>query len=171
MTRLIFSNIFRFLALILLQVLISNFVYLGGYVIPFVYILAVLMLPTNVGKISLLVIAFGSGVAVDLFCNIPGFHAISCTMMAFFRILIGDRILTQGDPEEIVTVPSIVEVPFQTFSVYAFVLALVYSVTYGLVEAFSFGNFWMTLLSMAINSVVAWVLILLSQLLLAHPKR
>lgn len=171
MTRLIISNILRFLALILLQVLISNFVYLGGYVVPFVYILAVLMLPTNIGKIPLLLIAFAAGMSVDVFCNIPGFHAFSCTMMAFFRILIGDKILTKGDPEEVVEVPSIREVPFQTFSVYAFVMSLVYSVTYGLVEAFSFGNFWMTLLSIGINSLVAWALMLLSQFLVARPKR
>lgn len=171
MTRLIFSNIFRFLALIILQVLIANYVYMGGYVVPFVYILAVLMLPTNVGRIPLLFIAFGSGAVVDVFCNIPGFHAFSCTMMAFFRILVGDRILTQGDPEEMVAVPSVKEVPFQTFSVYTFTMALVYSVTYGMVEAFSFGNFGMTLISMAINTLVAWVLMLLSQFLVGTPNR
>lgn len=171
MTQLIIKNILRFLALILIQILISNYVYMGGYVIPFIYILAVLMLPTNIGKIPLLLIAFGAGSMVDLFCNIPGFHAFSCTMMAFFRILIGDRILTQNDPEEVVTEPNIGEVPFQTFSIYAFLMSLVYSITYGMLEAFSFGNFWMTLLSMAINAVTAWVLILLSQFIFANQKK
>lgn len=171
MTRLIINNSLRFLFLILLQVLIANYVYLGGYVIPFVYLLAVLMLPTNYGKIPMLTTAFFAGLMVDMFCNIPGFHAFSCTMMAFFRILLGDRILTQNDPEEVVAEPSIGAVPFQTFSVYALLMALIYSITYGMLEAFSFGNFWMTLISMAINTVVAWAIILLSQFFVAHTKR
>lgn len=171
MTRLIITNIIRFVILIVLQSLISNYVYLGGYVVPFVYILAVLMLPSNLGKIWMLVISFAAGMLVDVFCNIPGFHAFSCTMLAFFRIVLGNRILTQGDAETVVSVPSVHEVPFQTFSVYAFVMSLIYSVTYGMVEAFSFGNFGMTLLSMAINAVVAWALILLSQFLVVSSRK
>lgn len=170
MTRLIFANIFRFIILIVLQVLISNFVYLGGYVIPFVYILAVLMLPSNLGKIPLLLISFAAGMLVDVFCVIPGFHAFSCTMLAFFRIVLGNRILTQNEPEAVVTTPSIHEVPFQTFSVYAIIMSAVYCIAYGLVEVFNFGNFGMTLLSMAINTMVAWIMIMLSQFLVTKPR-
>jgi len=170
MTKLVLSNVFRFIALIILQVLILNYVYLGGYVLPFIYILGVLMLPTNFGKIPTLLVAFVAGALIDLFCNVPGFHAFSCTMMAFFRVLFGDRMLTQGDPDTIIEVPSIQEVPFQTFMGYTLLMSLVYSVTYGLVEAFSFGNFGITLLSMVINTVVTWVLIMLCQLLVPQKK-
>jgi hypothetical protein len=171
MTRLILSNVFRFIALIILQVLVLNYVYLGGYVLPFVYILGVLMLPTNFGKIPTLLVAFVAGMLVDLFCNIPGFHTFTCTMMAMARIVFGDRMLTQGDPDAVIEAPSVREVPFQTFMGYAFLMSLVYCVTYGLLEAFSFGNFWMTLLSMVINTVVTWVLILLCQLLVFPQKK
>jgi succinate-acetate transporter protein len=53
---------------------------------------------------------------------------------------------------------------------YAFLMSMVFCVTYGFVEAFSFGNFWMTLLSMLINTVVTWVLIMLFQLLVPSKK-
>ena len=170
MTKLILSNVFRFIALIILQVLILNYVYLGGYVLPFIYILGVLMLPTNLGKIPTHLVAFAAGVIIDLFCNITGFHAFSCTMMGFARLLFGDRMLSQGDPDAIVEAPSIHQVPFQTFMGYAFLMSMVFCVTYGFVEAFSFGNFWMTLLSMLINTVVTWVLIMLFQLLVPSKK-
>lgn len=170
MTRLVLSNVFRFIALIVIQILVLNYVYLGGYVLPFIYILGVLMLPTNIGKIATLLVAFAAGTAVDVFCNIPGFHAFSCTMMAFARVLFGDRLLTQGDPDAIVETPSVYQVPFQTFVGYAFLMAAVYSIAYGFVEAFSFGNFWITLLSILINALVAWVLIMLFQLLIPHKK-
>lgn len=170
MTKLIFSNIFRFVALIVLQILILNYVYLGGYVIPFIYILAVLMLPTRVGKIPLLLIAFVAGLMIDLFCNIPGFHTASCTMMAFFRILVGNSMLVQDDTVEIDT-PNVHTVPFQTFAVYLLVMALVYSFTYSMLEAFSFGNFWMTMLSMLLNTIAAWALMMLCQLLMSAKKK
>ena len=70
MTKLVITNILRFLALIVLQVLILNYVYLGGYVVPFIYILAIMMLPTQLGNIPLLLIAFVSGGLIDIFCNI-----------------------------------------------------------------------------------------------------
>ena len=45
MTKLVISNILRFVVLIVLQILLLNYVSFGGYMIPFIYILAVLMLP------------------------------------------------------------------------------------------------------------------------------
>ena len=170
MTRLVLTNIFRFLALIVLQVLMLNHVYLGGYVVPFIYILAIMMLPTRVGNIPLLLIAFASGGLIDLFCNIPGFHTFSCTMMAFFRILFGNKMLTRDDATEVVDTPSVRCVPFEVFAMYVLLLSLVYSVTYGLLETFSLGNFGMTAISMAINTVVSWVLVMLCQLLVSPKK-
>lgn len=171
MTKLVFSNIFRFLALIVLQVLMLNYVYMGGYIVPFIYILAIMMLPTRMGNIPLLLIAFASGMMVDLFCNIPGFHTFSCTMMAFARILFGNKMLTRDDPTEVVDVPSVHSVPFEVFAVYVLLLSAVYSVTYGMIEAFSFGNFWLTALSMLVNTVVTWVLVMLCQLLVSREKK
>ncbi len=161
-------NIFRFVALIVLQVLMLNYVYLGGYVVPFIYILAIMMLPTRLGNIPLLLIAFASGGMVDLFCNIPGFHTFSCVMMAFFRILFGNKMLTRDDPTEVVDTPSVHNVPFEVFAVYVLLLALVYSVTYGMLETFSLGNFGMTAISMLVNTAVAWVLVMLCQLLIKN---
>ncbi len=172
MTKLVLSNIFRFVVLIVLQILLLNYVSFGGYMIPFIYILAVLMLPTRVGNIPMLLIAFAAGAMVDIFCNVPGFHTFSCTMMAFVRVLIGNRMLTRDDPTEaVIDVPSIRTVPFQTFAVYLLVMSAVYSITYCLLEAFSFGNFWMTLLSMVLDAVGTWLLLLLGQVLISPNKK
>lgn len=170
MSKLIFTNIFRFVILIALQVMILNYVYLGGYILPFIYILAVMMLPTRVGNIPLLIIAFVAGMVVDMFCNVPGFHTFSCTMMAFGRIVIGNRMLTRDDPDAVIDMPCIREVPFQSFFSYAFVLALIYCITYGLIESFSFGNFGLTLLMMLVNTIASMILIMLSQLFITQKK-
>ncbi|MCQ2295267.1 MAG: hypothetical protein MJZ67_06390 [Bacteroidales bacterium] len=171
MTRIIFNNIARFIALLLLQVMVLNYVYLGGYILPFVYLLAVLMLPTRMGRIPLLLVAFATGMIVDIFCNIPGFHTFSCTAMAFVRIVIGNRILTRDDPDAVIDTPNIHTVPLSTFAGYSFLLVLVYCATYGLLEVFSFGNFFLTLLGILVNTIVAWGLSMLFQLLIPTPKK
>ena len=163
MKNLVLSNILRFVGLILLQILILNFVYLGGYMLPFVYILAVLMLPTRMSRVWVLVVAFAAGAVVDIFCNVPGFHAFSCTMMAFFRLLVGNRILTRGEPIDI-DVPGAHNVPFQQLSGYLLVMSMVYSVTYFLIESFTLGNFWWMVLAMALSTLVTWLFMLLCQL-------
>lgn len=171
MSKLIINNILRFVLLIVLQVMILNYVYLGGYVIPFIYILAIMMLPTRYGNIPLLLTAFATGVLIDVFCNIPGFHAFSCTMVAFVRIVIGNKMLTRDDPDAVIDTPSIYSVPFQTFASYSFVMSLVFCITYGLVETFSFGNFGLTVLAMLINTLTAWILAMLSQMLITSKKK
>lgn len=170
MKNLTLENILRFVVLILLQILLLNYAYMGGYMLPFLYILAVLMLPTRMGKVPMLLVAFVAGGLVDIFCNIPGFHTFSCTLLAFVRILFGNRMLTRGEPVDI-DVPSIHSVPFQQFAGYLFVMTLVYSVVFFLLEAFSFGNFWWMLLSMLLSTLVTWVLMLVCQLLVPKKQR
>lgn len=170
MTKLVLSNILRFVVLIVLQILLLNYVNFGGYIIPFVYILAVLMLPTRIGNIPLLLIAFAAGAVVDVFCNIPGFHAFCCTLMAFARVLVGDRMLTRDDPDVVIDVPSVRTVPFQPFAMYLLVMSAVYCIAYCLLESFSFSNFWITLLAIVLDTVGTWILMMLCQLLVSSHK-
>lgn len=168
MNKLVLPNILRFVILILLQILVLNYVYLGGYMIPFIYLLAILMLPTRIGKIPLLLIAFGSGMLIDVFCNIPGFHAFSCTMMALARIIFGHSMLERDDPDGI-EVPNMVTVPFPILAVYFLLMSLVYCLTYFLMESFCFGNFLWMMLSVVLSTLATWALMLLYQLLV--PKK
>lgn len=170
MTKLVFSNIFRFLILLLLQILILNYVYLGGYMVPFIYILAILMLPTRMGRVLMLLVAFVAGMVVDIFCNIPGLHTFCCTLVAFARITFGNRMLTRDDPIDI-DVPGAHTVPFQAFSMYLLIMSLIYCLAYFLLESFSFANFWWMLLSVALSTVVTWVMMLLCQLLLPRKNK
>ena len=169
MSKLVFSNIFRFLALIVLQILILNYVYLGGFAVPFIYLLAILMLPTRLEKIPLLLIAFASGMLIDIFCNVPGFHTFSCTMMGFARILFGNTILTHDDAE--IDTPNIRSVPASAFMLYLLLMIFVYSFTFNLIEAFSFGNFWLTMLSVLLDTAITWVLLMLCQLFISPSKK
>ncbi len=95
--HIVLQNIVRFVLLMLLQILVLNHVYLGGYITPFLYVLFILMLPTGMNRMGLLAVAFLTGLCLDIFSNMMGFHACCCTAVAFCRIAFGDRILTGGE--------------------------------------------------------------------------
>lgn len=78
-------NIFRFVILIALQVLIFNNINLFGYLNPFPYILFILLFPINGNKSALLIFSFLLGLSLDMFCNSGGIHAASATILAFIR--------------------------------------------------------------------------------------
>lgn len=171
MNNLYIRNIARFLLLTALQILILNYVYLGGYVVPFIYVLFILMLPTNTNRMLLLLLAFASGGCVDLFCNVPGFHTFSCTMMAFARIVVGNNMLIRNNNTIEIETPHIYSLPMSHFMSYLAVMLAVYSITFFMLEVFSFGQFWMTLLSFILSSMVSWMLCILYQLIVFQKKK
>ena len=97
MNSLVWRNIGRFVLLTLLQLLVLNNVYLGGYVMPLLYVLFILMLPTSTGRVPMLLMAFGMGLLMDIMAGSLGFHALACTIVAMMRITFADRILTRGE--------------------------------------------------------------------------
>ena len=82
MNSLVWRNIGRFVLLMLLQLLVLNYVYLGGYIIPMLYVLFLLMLPTSMGRIPMLLVAFGTGLLIDIMSGVLGFHTLACTTVA-----------------------------------------------------------------------------------------
>lgn len=167
--KLITQNILRFLLLILIQVLILNHVYLGGFINPFLYVLFVMMLPTRMEKIPVIVIAFLSGLIVDLFSNMLGFHAMACTLVAFCKVTFANKILTKNDPTEI-DIPTIHSVGFQSWAYYTLLLTLIYNLAYFLIEIFSFRDILTILISSVSSTLVTWILMLIYHLIFLRKK-
>src|SRR5581483_10393034 len=92
----IFSNILRFIFLILFQVLVLNNIQLGGYINPYGYVLFILLLPVETPKWLLLLLSFSIGISLDMFSNTMGLHAAACVFMAYCR----PRVLRIISPRE-----------------------------------------------------------------------
>lgn len=152
----------RFALLLLIQLLVLNHVFLGGYTFPMLYLLAILMLPTNMKRIPLLLIAFGTGLLVDVMNNMLGFHALACTVVAMMRILFADRILTRGEPIAIDR-PSIYSVSPQYFISYMLILVASFYLIFFTVELFGFRSFGSVLLATIFSTVVTSLLAVLYQ--------
>lgn len=79
------SIIGRFVALILVQVLICNQMNYLGFLNPFVYVLFVLLYPAVSNRFQFLIWSFVMGIVIDLFLDTGGAHAAACVTIAYIR--------------------------------------------------------------------------------------
>ena len=169
MNNIIWRNIGRFALLMALQLLVLNYVYLGGYVMPMLYVLFILMLPTNTGRIPMLLIAFGTGLVVDITAGMLGFQALACTVVAMLRILFDDRILTRGEPIEVKR-PSIFSVTPQYFISYLLLMLGAFYLVFYTTELFGFRGFGGVLLATLCSTLVTTLLAVIYQALLLKKE-
>lgn len=153
----------------LFQVLVLNNISFGGYAIPFLYVLFILMLPVGIGRVALLLTAFATGLCVDLFSNMMGFHAFSCTLVAFCRILFADRILTRNE-NIVIDTPSIYSSKPQYFVGYAVLLTLIFYTSYFFIELFDSHSLWRLLLTTILSTLLTATLMLVCQILFIKKK-
>ena len=81
----LFFNLFRFIILLSLQVIVFNNINLFGFISPFPYILFIILYPVNGNKSGLLVASFLLGIILDMFSNSGGIHTTACLFLAYFR--------------------------------------------------------------------------------------
>jgi len=154
----ILQNIFRFIFLVLAQVLVLNNIQFLGYINPYLYILFILALPVQAPRWMTLLLAFALGLTIDIFSNTGGMHASASVLVAFSRsgiIKLFTSIEEGNNPT-----PS-----FYTFGVSAYIkyvvsLVLIHHTTLFILEAFSFANFWITLVKIILSSFVTILMIL-----------
>ena len=78
-------NIFRFIVLIALQILVFNNIKLFGYLDPFPYVLFIILYPVNSNKSLFLFMSFLLGLTLDMFSDTGGIHATACLLVAYIR--------------------------------------------------------------------------------------
>mgnify|MGYP005844587191 CR=1 FL=1 len=80
--------VFRFVILVLIQVLILDHVLFLGYINPYLYLFFIIFLPTNTNRVYTLIIGFLLGLSIDLFNDTGGIHAASTLFIAYLRPVI-----------------------------------------------------------------------------------
>ena len=168
-SSLILRNIARFALLIVLQIVVLNNIYLWGYITPCLYLLFIAMLPTNTGKIPMMIIAFFTGLIIDVSCNMLGFHTFACTAIGFARSQWLDKILLR-DNEETIDSPSIRSVAFQLFSLYLLLLLLIFYIFYFTMLYFNLHDLASIIFSTLLSTAVTWIIAILYQTLLLKKK-
>ena len=170
MTTEIFRNIFRFVFLILLQVLIIQNINLSGYFILLPYVLAIIVLPFETDKLIVLFSSFLLGVSIDYFYNSSGLHASACTIMGFARYYVL-KYVAPREGYDIGVRPIIEDMGLEWFIRYADTLILVHHFFLFYLEIFRFSEFFRTLLRVILSSIGTFGFIYLTQFLLYSNKR
>lgn len=131
------SYIVWFLALIAAQVAVCNHIHLFGYAMPMVYIYFIMLLPGNMSRWSVLLLAFVLGLVIDMFSGTPGMASSSLLVTALLRPLV----LTVFAPSERGDgdyVPSVRTMEWGGFTRYAVAMCLLHTSVFYIIEAFTF---------------------------------
>ena len=85
MNSTIVNNILRFIALVLVQVLVLNHINFLGYINPYCYVLFIVLYPVNSDRMLFLFLSFLIGLTVDMFLDSGGIHAAASVCIAYAR--------------------------------------------------------------------------------------
>jgi len=166
----VLKNIGRFAVLVLLQVFIAKNINLGRYFIFFPYVLFILLLPFNTPKPLTLILAFILGLCIDMFYDTQGMHAAACITMAFVRSFVLELFAPREGYDEQLK-PTIAYMGVGWFSSYALILILVHHLVLFYIEAFTFTEFFRTMLRVLGSTVATFGFIYLMQFLFYRPSK
>jgi len=158
MNNVVIKNIVRFLLLVAFQVLLLNKMNFFGFIIPFVYVLFIILLPLRTNKLLLLFLAFLIGFTIDFFGSTPGLHSSATLLLAFLRPgvlnLFFGNIEFVKDEE-----PNISKLGFFGFFRYALLLILIHHFALFMLETISFSKILMVLKTTLFSSIATMFLI------------
>ncbi|TKC05590.1 rod shape-determining protein MreD [Pedobacter polaris] len=167
-SRIIFINIFRWIVLLFVQIFLLRNLNYYNLSTPFLYILFILVLPFRTPNFLLFLIAFGTGLTMDAFYDTLGVHTSACVALAFVRILFISVSVNRDafdEPE-----PSLGNMGFKWFTLYAVLCTLVHHIVVFLLEAFKFNEIAYTL-GRALLSVVFTMFVVLLVELIFHNRK
>ncbi|WKZ65999.1 MAG: rod shape-determining protein MreD [Flavobacteriales bacterium] len=159
------ANIGRFILLLLLQVLVLDHLDVAnGWMVPYLYVLFLLMLPFEVPAWGVLLLGATIGMAMDLFSSTPGMHMSACVAMAFARKHLL-RLMAPREGYEFGMRPTVPRMGLPWFATYAGVLIVLHHLWLFIVEIHRFDALGATLLRALMSAAFTLALCLLAQFL------
>jgi len=172
MNSTILVNVIRFAVLIIVQALILralNFGEYSYYFKLFIYPLALLMLPLKMPTWITLLIAFFTGLTIDMFYNSAGMHSGACVAMMFFRPVVMNILEPRGGYENN-PLPNKDRLGNSWFVQYIAYSLIIFMLIFFLYETFLFENFGKGIIK-ALLSYAASLPVILLLVFIFNPKR
>ncbi|MES2487183.1 MAG: rod shape-determining protein MreD [Bacteroidota bacterium] len=155
MNSTVLVNIFRFIGLLALQVVVFNRLNMFGYLNPYPYILFIMLFPVNGNRAALLVSAFVLGLCVDMFADTSGPHAAASVVLAYLRRPFFK--LTFGISFEYQTIKINDRLSPERFSFILICIVAHHLILY-LLEAFDLGLLFSTLLTTLYSTIFTFII-------------
>lgn len=166
----VIKNTVRFVLLVLLQVLIVQNIRLGSYIILFPYILFILLLPFETPKLLVMLIAFVTGLTIDLFYDTAGMHAAVCTFIGFIRFFIL-KLLAPREGYDAGLAPTIQSMGSVWFITYSASIIFIHHLLFFYLEIFRFSEFFSTLLRVILSTIGTFVFVYVIQFLFYRTSK
>ena len=162
MSAVILRNIFRWVILMALQVLVLNNIYLGGVFNPYIYVLIVLSLPLETPALGVLLIGFFTGFVLDVFTHTIGMHTMAFTLLAFMRPKIL-ALVAPRDGYEFGTLANVRGMGWGKYGFYAVLLVFPHHLLLFILEGFSTGLIWLAVQKTVVNTLLTLAMIFIVQ--------
>ncbi|MDB5281611.1 MAG: rod shape-determining protein MreD [Bacteroidota bacterium] len=146
-------NLFRFLLLLMAQVLIFSNAKFSSFINPYIFPLFILLLPFETPRWLMMLIGFFAGLTLDIAVGSAGMHSAACVLIGYLRPFLITVITPKGTEFEIS--PNVYAQGPTWFAVYLGVTMLVYLTFYFLIEAATFLNFFLLLLKIVTSTIVS----------------
>ncbi|MCB9017155.1 MAG: rod shape-determining protein MreD [Paludibacteraceae bacterium] len=122
-----------FILYVLVQVLVLNNILFFGYINPYLYVLFLITLPSNLSRSALLFIGFGMGLIIDVFSGTPGYNAFASVLIAYAAPLM-QKTFGPREDHDVTIIPSFKSYRVGMFIQYALILVLIHHFVFFLIE-------------------------------------
>ena len=169
MGRAVIINSIRFIVLVATQVFLFKNIGYYNLSIPYLYVLFILLLPFGIPNALLFLLAFFTGITIDVFYDTLGLNAIACTVMAFVRIVF-ISVTVQRDGFDNEPEPSLGIMGFRWFVFYAVILTFFHHLMLFSFETFKFSELGFTLIRVVLSTLFTVFLILITEFAFFRKK-
>ncbi len=163
----ILKYIFTFFVIMITQVTVFQNIHLGNFIIMFPYVILIIILPIDLNKNIMLLIAFLLGLIMDMFFNTMGVHALACICLAFTRYHLLNFMLPRKDSFRSGLINSS-SIGRSTFYSYTAICILTHQTVFFYIDIFRIDEFFITLLKIIISSFFTYVIVILLQYLITN---
>ena len=154
----VIRQVFTFVILCIVQVLVLNHVNLFGCATPLLYIYFIMSFRRDYPKWGIMLWSFSLGLSVDIFSNTPGVAASSATFLGFVQPFIFSLFVQRDSPDDMR--PGIRTLGMARYVYFTLICVLVFNLLFFTLEAFSFFNWLQWLRNIGGSTVLTALLIL-----------
>jgi len=152
------KQIIRYIAVMMLQVLLFDQLQLFGVCHPYIYILCLLMMPITLSHSADMLIGAAVGLVMDVFCNSLGVHMASCILVMFIRpYLLGAVVNDRDRLNEQICLRTL---GWEAFIKYMVILVVIHHLTVFMLAAWSISHIIFVLVETLVSGFITCILIL-----------
>jgi len=170
MSKRTFVHIFQFFILLAVQVLLMRNMVLFNTAFCFIYVAFLLFLPIQMPKVFLLVLAFITGITIDVFYDTVGINAAACVLLAYLRPYVLALLTPRDDYEKNDSV-NVHKMGWRWFTVYSMFLIFMHHLALFFLELGSFRALGFTLAKIFLSSLFTFLVVIIIQLLFFSARR